>query len=734
MRLSNSSARLSAVIVAVLLSLHFPTPGRMFAADEPSEKSQSLPPGAIARLGSDAFNTGSVADLAFSPDGTFIAVAEYNQPTPSATLINAESGLQRHVLMCDPRSKGSVQCLAFSPDGERLVAGDWQGTLTFFSMSKKFAIFRRKLHEGSIEDVAFSADGRFIATAGKDGKVHVLNAAMRDVVQSIAVTTPPAKDRRLGFGVGGTTGVNSVAISADGAQLVAGVGATGEVTVWNRLTGRLLRTIDPSDYDDGYTEIQGACKPRVRPVKILNDGRTLLTAGSRTVPRSATKIHLGALNVRLTRIQLWSLESGEHILNLNGPEDHGSGDMAISPDERLIAVADNGRLVIRSVEDGEVQHEFSLPGSYGDPPAWSPDGRLVAMSFLSGIEIFDVVNHVELHSDTRVPRGALRAVNWSPDGSKVFTGHSDGYLRVWNASTGGVLWLEQLAPILRRCALPSFVAITPDGRRIVAAGTRDDPVNWDGGIITAFDAVTGKRLYEHSTKQRMETAALSPDGRTIAAATSNGSIGDTHVYGIDAQTGTRRFVTPGEDVRIGLWEANQIQFSPDSSSFFVATGDSHILKYDAQTGKVVSDVSIDWRTPEQKLANRPKTPQLWEAAFSPDGEVLVSSSAEYVYVWNSNTGEKTLQIRHPHDHGCHVAISPDTRVIATSDLNYSGDPGDELVRFFDARTGEELGTFDPDGRRAYHLVFSPDGSQLFHGAYSGASLIWDTSAAGLPTE
>lgn len=739
MRHSTSSTRSLAIMVAVLLGLHFCSPGCILGADDPSEPLQSLPEGALTRLGSDAFSTNVVvADLAYSPDGKFIAIAHHNTPTPFVTLMDAQSGMQKHVLYCNPRSKGSVHCLAFSPDGKELVAGDWQGTLTFFSMAKKFATFRRKLHERSIEDVNFSANGQFIATAGEDGKVQVLNAESREVVQSVTVTEGARKQPAAGegdFGGGRASGLDSVVMSADGSRLVAG--AKGQMTVWNVKSGELLRTISPDDYDDGYKNIPQSRKLEVKPVKILSDGRTLLTAGNRTVPRSATKILYGPTYVRLTRIQLWNLETGEHLRDLNEPEDNGFGYAAISPDERLIAVANFSRLTIRRVEDGQVLHEFSLPGSWGDPLVFSPDSKQVAMRIHTRLEVFDVDQGVQLRADPSIPKGSFSSANWSADGSKIVTGHGDGFVRVWNVSTGEVEWVKQLAPVISpsgSTAKPQFVAFTPDDKRIIAAGTKDDPENWTTGIIAAFDAVTGKRLIEQITDQEVRTAALSPDGRTIVAATSNGSLGDTHVYGIDAGTGERRFVNPAEDVRVGIWSAETIQFTPDSASFFIATGDSHILKYDSQTGKLDSDFLIDWRTPAQKKANQPKTPQLWEAAFSPDGKMLVSSSREHVYVWDTSTGDKTLQIRHPHDHGCRVEISPDTKVIATSDLNYSGDPGDDLVRFFDTRTGEELGTLDPDGRRAYHLIYSPDGSKLFHGTFSGASLIWDMGKVGLRAE
>ena len=79
--------------------------------------------------------------------------------------------------------------------------------------------------------------------------------------------------------------MNSVQLSADGATLAAGV--NGKVTVWNAQTGQLLRTIDPGNYDDAYAEVENAGKLPIKPVKILNGGKTLLTTGNRTVPRTA---------------------------------------------------------------------------------------------------------------------------------------------------------------------------------------------------------------------------------------------------------------------------------------------------------------------------------------------------------------------------------------------------------------------------------------------------------------
>src|SRR5204862_8239925 len=122
---------------------------------------------------------------------------------------------------------------------------------------------------------------------------------------------------------------------------------------------------------------------------------------------------------------------------------------------------------------------------------------------------------------------------------------------------------------------------------------------------------------------------------------------------------------------------------------------------------------------------RPQMPQLWRGDFSADGKTLVSSSAEWIYVWDLDSATLRNQIRHPHDHGCNLCLAPDGKTFATADLLYSGDPGNDTIRLYDIETGDELLTLESVGNRACVMKFSPDGKRLFTGFHNGAAIAWD---------
>jgi WD40 repeat protein len=179
------------------------------------------------------------------------------------------------------------------------------------------------------------------------------------------------------------------------------------------------------------------------------------------------------------------------------------------------------------------------------------------------------------------------------------------------------------------------------------------------------------------------------------------------------------------DQPAGLWQLQAIQFQRDSSALDVALGDGNVIHFDGLTGKEERRFLADWRSADQRRLNRPGRPDLWEGAFSADGSILVSSADEWVYIWDVKAGKLRHKIRHPHEHGCWLALSSDARTLATSDISYAGDWGQDTIRLFDIDSGEQVLTLDPIDDRASVLVFSPDGTKLFTGFHRGSAIIWD---------
>jgi WD40 repeat protein len=122
-------------------------------------------------------HTGAVTGLAFHPEGKLLATASHDK---TITLWNCESGEMVRVLR-DHRS--ALSCVAFSPDGSRIAssasplrAGDFRpddDENFVWDTATGAVIHRMRGHRGRPVSLAFTSDGKRLATAGHDGQVKL---------------------------------------------------------------------------------------------------------------------------------------------------------------------------------------------------------------------------------------------------------------------------------------------------------------------------------------------------------------------------------------------------------------------------------------------------------------------------------------------------------------------------------------------------------------------------------
>jgi regulation of enolase protein 1 (concanavalin A-like superfamily) len=325
--------------------------------------------------------------------------------------------------------------MAFTRDGKTLATGGADRSIRLWNVDTREPI--RVLQGPKSEPdpnsgsaapvaVAYSPDGKSVATAGEDGQVSIYGLPSRALLRSWQAHADVAA---------------VVAFSPDGKTLVSG-GYDKAVKFWNPATGELVRSLDGHTgwvlalafSPDGQTLASGSYDRSIRLWNVADGHERQALAGHTATVRSLAFSHAGKLLASASAdrtVRLWDATSGQTLATLAGHEG-GVRAVAFSPDDRLLASGGEDQTVkVWNVDSRDLRGTLTGHTDIVSAVAFAQK-TLVSTSWDLTIRTWDAD---AIASRGRISAGAsaVVALAVAPDGSRLLTAGADQSLTLWKS-------------------------------------------------------------------------------------------------------------------------------------------------------------------------------------------------------------------------------------------------------------------------------------------------------------
>lgn len=331
-------------------------------------------------------------------------------------------------------------------------------------------------------------------------------------------------------------------------------------------------------------------------------------------------------------------------------------------------------------------HRLTLRGHAGSVMSvtFTPDGTTLASGSTDGtVKLWDVATgHPRMtllgHADR------VNSVSFSPDGKTLASGSTDGTVRLWDCTTGA----EQ-GTIRGHTEAIVAVAFSPDGEILATSSEKATTRLWE---------VSSKReLASFSTTLHVlapQTLVFFPDGKTLAIGTLAG------VQLFDVPTGRMRTTVGGD--RLGM---SSVALSSDART--LATSGAEGVKL------------FDVETSQERPGLKEGAPYTSCVTFSRDAKTIgLGTSFGKVILWDPHSGNKRVYAHRAPVRS--VAFSPDGKTLASAS-------DDRTVKLWDVSTQTPPSTLPIISGHLWCVAFSPDGMTAAFAGDAGSVTLWDTA-------
>lgn len=537
-----------------------------------------------------------------------------------------------------------INDVAFSPDGRLLATVSQDTDIKLWDIATGQAIGTLTLHAQPINAVAFSPDGRILATGGDDGFIILWNVETQQLI------TP----------LNGQDGaVNDLVFHPNGEHLLAGY-ANSAMRLWdiaNRRSDQRLVGHDGS----------------INAVTVNSDGSRFASAGSDG------------------RIIVWNGAAGSSRFSIepfSGPDSLpiAINALTFSPDDgRLLAANNNGTATVWDANDASLIFRITAHATQLEDVVYNPDGSLFATAGRDGTaKVWNAETGQALYTLSG-HTGSVTAVTFHPTEPQIVTASDDSTARLWNSTTG-------LSPTILsgHTAAILSIAFSADGRFLASAGADETARIWnteDGSQVNIFA--------DHNNV--VNDVAFHPDGSLLATVSDDQNARLWDIASNSIQLPVMNHPSP----------VNGIAFNPEGT-VLATVSDDGFLRF--------------WNPVSKDLVTRlPYSAGLTKVSFSPDGSLVAAGSMDgAAVVWNVVTNE-LVQVLLGHEGAVNdIAFSGDSRWLATAG-------NDSTARLWDIGTGEMLRIFSGHSGPVHGVAMSADGSRLVTGSVDRTTKLWDTA-------
>ena len=610
--------------------------------------------------------------------------------------------------------KGGINAMQFSPDGTQLAVGSNIGVWLYDAKTgEEISMF-----PGACQSLAFSPDGRFLASGGDKlgigGRFRGKRLQLWEVAtgRKVALTglLYPASELRF---------------SKDGKTLIS-LGNSGDEI------GRL----DIETKKRNIEKIKGRWKKHKKKY-----GKE---------PYALTQ-DLFAIGMRDGKIEIWDTTIRQKLSTLKGHSGEHVFALAFSPDGTMLASGSQDKTV--RLWNTSKNHGLFILRKHTDwitTLAFSHDGRMLASgSTDKTVRLWNTITGELLATLTGHING-IAALTFSPEGGTLVSGSTDGTIKFWHIKTGSLLpthitghteWVKAVAFIKDSSTLASValngimtfwdiktsqksslkitghrdslqtLAFSPDGMKLVSIGADSDIIFDPGfgamhtvsvldGLIRLIGTRTGRELIrlENPGEGIPSVMSFSPDGKKVAIGasfTKKIRIWNTEIGSF--------FDIPLSDKKI---DVDVLIFSSDGKKLVSGTKEGKVQMSNVETGVVLTLFT------EQNS-------EIEALSFSSNGALLAVASRKRIHIMSTNKMECLKEVSNG---AKSLVFSPDSSLFIAG-LRNGG------IELWDVESGDKLTILDGHSAPVETLVFSPDGKTLVSTGQDGTILLWDWDEA-----